>query len=207
MSTVEIQTCECSSCLEGVQDFHCKMILFASRLDEQQRRWFAGLEAIRLGRGGEKLMAEIIGLDPKTVRRGRHELEAHLEGRPTDHIRAPGAGRHAVEQNDPDLEKALLAILEPETAGDPTNLTLYKRSSLRNLKARLNASRHQVSHETIRRLLRKYDYSPKINAKEEEASAPPPTERDAQFGYIEEQKRSHMDAGEPVISVDSKKKS
>lgn len=180
--------------------------LFASRLDEQQRRWFAALEAKRIGRGGEKQMADIIGIDPKTIRRGCRELEREFDGRPIDHVRAPGGGRHAVEQDDPALEEALLGILDAETAGDPTSPMLYKRSSLRNLQARLAAAGHRVSHETIRRLLKKQGYSPKVNAKEVESSVSPP-EREQQFAQIAMQKRAHMDAGQPVISVDSKKKS
>lgn len=207
MPVVEVHVCECPSCRENEQADHHALNLFASRLDEQQRRWFAALEAKRLGHGGEKLVAEIIGIDPKTIRRGRRELDGQLEGRPIEHIRAAGGGRHAVESDDPELEKALLAILEPETSGDPMGSPLYKRSSLRNLQARLAAAGHQVSHETVRRLLKKLCYSPRVNAKEDEESSVPPEERDAQFAYIEEQKRAHKDAGEPVISVDSKKKS
>lgn len=206
MSKVEVHACECATCMAGMLEYHNKIILFASRLDEQQCRWFAGLEAMRMGRGGETRMAEIIGLDPKTIRRGRRELEANLEGRPVDGVRAPGAGRHAVEQQDPSIEDDLVGLVEPETAGNPMVVVLYKRSSLRNLRDRLKEKGHAVSHPTVGRLLRKLDYSTKVNAKEEEESAAPPADRDAQFGHVEEQKRAHMDAGEPVISVDSKKK-
>jgi len=73
------------------------MMLVFSRLDEQQRRWFAALESNRFGRGGDTLLAQITGLDEKTIRRGREELAASLEGRPTDRVRLPGGGRPAVE--------------------------------------------------------------------------------------------------------------
>jgi hypothetical protein len=72
-----------------------------SRLDEQQRRWYAALEAQRHGHGGLKLVAEITGLDEKTIRRGRDELERDLSGRPRDRVRLPGAGRPRVEKKSP----------------------------------------------------------------------------------------------------------
>jgi hypothetical protein len=69
-----------------------------SRLDEQQRRWYAGVEANRHGRGGTRLVSQITGLDEKTIRRGREELSLDLAERPDDRIRLPGAGRPSVEK-------------------------------------------------------------------------------------------------------------
>jgi hypothetical protein len=77
------------------------MILLFSRLDENQRRWFAALESKRLGHGGERLLAQITGLDEKTIRRGREELDASLVDNPPDRIRRPGGGRPAVEKKTP----------------------------------------------------------------------------------------------------------
>lgn len=206
MSSREIHACKCPSCQAGEQKFHYEINLFVSRLDEQQRRWFVALEALRLGYyGGESQMARITGFDPKTIRRGRRELEAELEDRPPEHVRQAGAGRPTVEQRDPALEKTLIEVMEPETAGDPMVAVLYKRSSLRNLSARLKAAGHPASHPTVKRLLKKLGYSPKVNARRKDAKVSPP-ERDAQFKHIEDQKHEHMEAGEPVISVDSKKK-
>jgi hypothetical protein len=74
------------------------MNLFLSRLDEQQRRWYVGLEAERLGHGGDRLLAAITGLDEKTIRRGRQELAAELAQRPADRVRLPGGGRPPVEK-------------------------------------------------------------------------------------------------------------
>jgi hypothetical protein len=202
---VQVHVCECSSCKDGEQELHHEINLFVSRLDEQQRRWFAALEAKRLGIGGVNEVALITGIGTKTVRRGCVELDADLEGRPVERARGPGGGRHAVEQQDPAIEKDLLEVLEPETAGNPMVVVLYKRSSLRNLRDRLKEKGHAISHPTVGRLLRKLDYSPKANVRRKEAKVSPP-EREAQFAHIEEQKREHLDAGEPVISVDSKKK-
>jgi hypothetical protein len=74
------------------------MNLLCSRLDEQQRRWFAAIESKKLGHGGDTRLALIVGLHVDTIRRGREELEAHLVGRPTDRIRTPGAGRPPVKK-------------------------------------------------------------------------------------------------------------
>ena len=74
------------------------MNVLLSRLDEQQRRWYAALEATRLGHGGERLMSRITGLDPQTIRRGRRELRAELSERPAEHVRTPGAGRPRAEK-------------------------------------------------------------------------------------------------------------
>ena len=74
------------------------MNLLLSRLDEQQRRWYVALEADRLGHGGDRLLAQITGMDEKTIRRGRQELAAGLTDRPADRVRLPGGGRPASEK-------------------------------------------------------------------------------------------------------------
>ncbi len=101
MTTTDIPPCGCPACQQpgdhADRGLHRQMILVFSRLDEQQRRWFAALESNRLGWGGDTLLAQITGLDEKTIRRGREELAASLAGRPTDRVRLPGGGRPAVE--------------------------------------------------------------------------------------------------------------
>ena len=72
-----------------------------SRLDEQQRRWYAALESFKIGSGGIILMSQITGLDPKTIRRGRQELESELQERPTERVRLPGGGREKAEKKHP----------------------------------------------------------------------------------------------------------
>ena len=74
------------------------MNLFLSRLDEQQRRWYAALESMRVGHGGDRLMSLITGMDEKTIRRGRRELDASLAGRPIDQVRVPGGGRRKSQE-------------------------------------------------------------------------------------------------------------
>jgi hypothetical protein len=102
MSVPPVHQCECVHCRQPLphpdQARHAQMNLFLSRLDEQQRRWYVALEADRLGHGGERLLAQITGLDEKTIRRGREELAAGLADRPADRVRLPGGGRPLVEK-------------------------------------------------------------------------------------------------------------
>jgi len=97
-----INECQCARCQDPEEHpekrLHRQMNLFLSRLDEQQRRWYVALESFRLGRGGVRLLAQITGLDEKTIWRGRREVEEELEGRPTDRVRQPGGGRPRVEK-------------------------------------------------------------------------------------------------------------
>jgi transposase len=206
-----VHKCECRKCAarkpHPERALHHQINLLVSRLDEQQRRWYVALEAKRVGHGGDRLLAEITGVSEHTIRRGRRELDSELAERPLDHARTPGGGRPAREEQDPALEPALEALVAPETAGDPMGRRAKaKRSSLRHLSAALTAAGHPVSHPTVGRLLRTLGYSPKANARRTEARSSP-LERDAQFRHIEEQKREFLARGDPIISVDTKKKS
>lgn len=98
----EIAQCECEQCQQEDDHpdraLHTRMNLLLSRLDENQRRWYAALEAQRLGHGGDRLVAQITGLDEKTIRRGRAELNAELRDCPEGRVRRPGAGRPPTEK-------------------------------------------------------------------------------------------------------------
>ena len=100
-----IYQCQCPPCQQGdnqqVQLLHQQINLVMSRLDEQQRRWYAAVEANRHGHGGIKLVSQITGLDEKTIQRGQQELALDLENRPVDRIRLPGAGRPSSEKKSP----------------------------------------------------------------------------------------------------------
>jgi hypothetical protein len=97
MADVTVHSCQCPNCQAG-QDhgdrkLHHQINLLMSRLDEQQRRWLAALESQKVGYGGDTLLALITGLHVDTIRRGREELDADLDGRAADRVRNPGAGR------------------------------------------------------------------------------------------------------------------
>lgn len=96
-----VHECGCAACRAGdhpERDDHRQLNALLGRLDEQQRRWVAGREALRLGYGGFQRIAEITGLHPETIRRGRDELEEELRDRPAGRVRLPGGGRPRVEK-------------------------------------------------------------------------------------------------------------
>lgn len=106
MPKTEVYVCQCPHCQQEAfhpdKELHWQMNLFLSRLDEQQRRWYVAMESNRIGVGGDQLMSQITGMDAKTIRRGRQELEAGLVDQPTERIRLPGGGRPPVEKKSSD---------------------------------------------------------------------------------------------------------
>lgn len=105
MQDATIHVCECPTC-RGTEphpdkQLHHRMNLLLSRMDEQQRRWYVGLESMRAGRGGDALLCQITGVNAETIRRGRRELEGDLEDRPIDRIRLEGGGRPPVGKKIP----------------------------------------------------------------------------------------------------------
>lgn len=208
MSVSGVHQCECEVC-QSKEDHRDKVVhhqinVFMSRLDEQQRRWYAALEALRMGHGGIKKMSHITGLSEPTIRRGERELEQGMKGLPTDRVRLPGAGRPLVEKKQPEVERAISELVEDEIAGDPQNGRRWIRRSLRKLKDALSKQNFQLSCQTIRRLLHKQDIAPKSNLKRLVSN--PHKDRDLQFQYIQAQRKAFQAVGWPIISVDTKKK-
>ncbi len=171
-------------------------------LDERQRRLVAGAEARALGHGGIRVVARAAGMREGTVSRGVAELEAGEE--PLGRVRRPGGGRKRLADLDPGLRPALLALVEPDMRGDPMSPLRWTARSLRVLAAELGRQGHQVSADTVADLLHEEGFSLQGNAKALEGSQHP--DRDGQFRYINEQVKDHLRAGDPVVSVDTKKK-
>ena len=171
-------------------------------LDERQRRLLLGTEAAELGRGGVKAVAEATGAHPDTVARGKRELEGQPE--PQARVRAPGGGRKKLTETDPELSSELSALVDPETRGDPMSLLVWTTKSTKNLAGALAALGHPVSDRTVARMLRAMGFSLQANSKVTEGRQH--QDRDAQFRYLAEQVSQHVNAGQPVISVDAKKK-
>jgi hypothetical protein len=171
-------------------------------LDERQRRLLLGAEARALGHGGIRLVARAAGVREATVAAGVYELEAGEE--PLGRARRPGGGRKRAAEADPGLVPALLALVEPDERGDPMSPLRWTVKSTRTLAAELAAQGHQVGADTVGDLLREQGFSLQGNARVLEGRQHP--DRDGQFRYIREQARAHQDAGQPVISVDTKKK-
>jgi hypothetical protein len=171
-------------------------------LDERQRRLLMGAEARALGHGGIRLVARAAGVREATVSLGVSEMEAGPE--PLGRVRRPGGGRKRSADTDPGLVPALLALVEPEERGDPVSPLRWTTKSTRTLAGELARQGHRVSANTVGGLLCEQGFSLQANAKTIEGSRHP--DRDAQFRYISGQVKDHQDAGDPVISVDAKKK-
>src|SRR5215472_2166652 len=171
-------------------------------LDERQRRLLLGAEARALGHGGIRLVAGAAGVREATVSLGAAELESGAE--PLGRARRAGGGRKRAAETDPGLVPALLALVQPDERGDPESPLRWTTASTRELAGELTAQGHKVCAETVHRLLRAQGFSLQANAKTIEGTRHP--DRDGQFGYINAQARAFAAAGDPVISVDTKKK-
>jgi len=171
-------------------------------LDERQRRLLLGTEAAELGRGGVKVVAAATGAHPDTVARGRREVEGQVE--PARRVRAPGGGRKKLAETDPGLAGQLVALVDPETRGDPMSLLVWTTKSTKNLAGALTQMGHPVSDRTVARMLRALGFSLQANTKVTEGRQH--EDRDAQFRYLAAQVAEHAGAGQPVVSVDAKKK-
>ena len=172
-------------------------------LNERGRRRYAAAEALAAGRGGISAVSQITGVARSTIGRGLMELRDGATAEP-DRVRRPGGGRKPLMVKDATLLDDLRSLVEPSTRGDPQAALLWTAKSLRNLAAGLRELGHQISYSVVRELLRSLGYSLQANRKTREGGNHP--DRDAQFGYINEQVKAALAAGEPAISVDTKKK-
>ncbi|WP_239109718.1 ISAzo13 family transposase [Streptomyces coelicoflavus] len=188
---------------EGIETvLAAKFQALLPHLDERQRRLAIGAEARSLGHGGIRLVAAAAGVQEGTVSRGVAELESGEA--PLGRVRRPGGGRKKTTELDAGLRPALLALVEPDERGDPMSPLRWTTKSTRKLAAELTRQGHRVSADTVAGLLREEGFSLQGNAKTIEGTQHP--DRGAQFHYLNEQARDHRDAGDPVISVDTKKK-
>ena len=175
----------------------------SGHLDERQLRIAAGAMVLTLDRhGAAKAVAEASGLSAKTVQKGAREVDEGIE--PATRVRSPGAGRKTVEESQPGLAEALDKLIDPETRGDPMCPLRWTTKSTRVLADEMTAQGYPVSHSTLAKVLAGMGYSLQAPAKTREGADHP--DRDAQFRYLDRLVRAHMAAGEPVISVDGKKK-
>ena len=173
-------------------------------LNERQQRLALAVEARLLGHGGVRAVARVAGVSETTVRRGVFELEAGEEPFPPGRARRLGGGRKPAARQDPDLVPALLALVEPDERGDPMSPLRWTTKSLRHLADELTRQGHPVSAPTVGRLLKGEGFSLQANAKTLEGAQHP--DRDAQFRYLNQQVKAHQADGEPVVSVDTKKR-
>jgi hypothetical protein len=185
--------------------------LMRERLDERQRRAFAAAEAKVIGRGGVSQVAAATGVARNTILAGMQELEGSsnefMSGTAlarAGSTRRSGGGRKAATHKDPSLVPDLLALVDPTSRGDPESALRWTCKSLRVLADELKAGGHVISHVVVGRLLKDQGYSLQANAKVIEGNQSP--DRNAQFEHINTTVTAALRAGQPVISVDTKKK-
>ncbi|MGH3502259.1 MAG: ISAzo13 family transposase [Nocardioidaceae bacterium] len=176
----------------------------APLLDERQRRCWLGVEARAVGRGGVSLVARATGASRSTVSAAVRELSDQAMAAPAGRVRRAGAGRPAVTANDPALVAALETLVDPATRGDPMSPLRWTSKSTRTLAAELAGQGHPVGERTVAKLLHGAGYSLQGARKTREGGRH--LDRDAQFGYLAEHVNAHLVDGQPVISVDTKKK-
>ena len=175
----------------------------ASTLDERALRLLAATEAEALGYGGVSQVSRITGLARSTILRGQQEL-VHPPAAPTGRIRRPGGGRKKVSALDPTVMEELERLVEPLSRGDPMSPLRWSCKSIRSLAETLQRSGHPTSHRWVWAALHEMNYSLQGNRKMEEGEQH--LDRNAQFEHINGKVAREMRAGNPVVSVDTKKK-
>ena len=179
-----------------------KYVAVAPVLDERSRRRWAAAESKAIGYGGDALVSSATGLARETIRKGRREI-ARGEA-PTGRIRAPGAGRPGIEQDQPGIMAAVEALVDALTRGDPTSPLRWTCKSRAKLTAALTEQGWRVSSTTVGRLLHCLGYRLQSVRKRREGVTHP--DRNAQFEHINQTADEYLTSGEPVMSVDTKKK-
>ena len=173
-------------------------------LDERGRRRFAAAEARSAGWGGVSALSRITGMARSTIGRGLAELRGAATEVAPGRVRRAGGGRKKLTSGDATLLDDLRELVEPATRGDPQAPLLWTNKSQRHLAAASGSLGHRIGHNAVASLLRELGYSLQSNRKTREGSNHP--DRDAQFGYINAQTSEALTAGQPAISVDTKKK-
>ena len=188
--------------MDRVKAMRNKLDQMWPHLNERSRRMLAGAEALQIGYGGVSLVSQACGLSRVTVTKAIRELQETpiAEGR----IRRSGGGRRPLTELDPGLTSALEALVEPMTRGDPMSPLRWTCKSTRTLARELTRAQHPISHEKVAQLLWDKGYSLQGNRKTEEGEDHP--DRDAQFRHINREVKRALAKGQPVISVDTKKK-
>jgi hypothetical protein len=191
----------------AIEQIELKYRSLVSVLDERARRHWAAAEARAYGWGGVSAVSDATGMSPNTIRKGLAELEAR-ESDPaaevSTRLRKPGGGRKRLTETDPQLSVALDRLVAPLTRGDPESPLRWTCKSTRHLAQELSRQGHPISARAVAHLLQVAGYSLQGNRKTLEGTAHP--DRNAQFEHINAQVKRFQQRGQPVISVDTKKK-
>ena len=187
--------------MSKAEELERKYTLLFPHLNERQKHLIAAFDAQQLGRGGISIVSRATGFSRPTIYRAIESLSQ--PPLPVERVRHSGAGRKTLVSHDPHLVRALEALIDPDTRGDPMSPLRWTCKSTRVLARLLTAQGHPVSYMTVAQLLHDLHYSLQGNAKTKEGKQHP--DRDAQFRYIQRQGESFLARGWPVISIDTKK--
>jgi len=185
------------------ETLRAKYEALAPTLTERGRRLWAAAEARALGWGGIAAVSRATGISRPTIWRGLKELESGEQLEPGQ-VRRPGAGRKRAVERDPGLLSAIERLVEPTASGDPERPMRWTHKSLRKVAAELQALGHPISHRRLADVLRDIGYTLQSNRKAQEGRGHP--DRDGQFHHINARVVEQQGRGQPVISVDCKKK-
>jgi transposase len=173
------------------------------QLNERQKRLLLASEAISYGRGGIAKAQRISGVSKNTIKRGIAELKTGIKN--DGRVRNIGGGAKYIEEKHPDIENKIRKLVDGTTYGNPERVLSHTTESLRKITKELNQQGIIVSHETVGKILEAMGYSKQANQKMLQVGEPHP-DRNAQFGHINDTAKKYLEAGDPVISVDTKKK-
>lgn len=179
-----------------------KLSILLPSLNEKQRRLLVGAEAIALGYGGIKFLSDITGMSKNTIARGVRNIEKGDED--ASRIRVKGSGRKKLTNKHPEIKQCIEDLIEPGTRGDPESPLRWTCKSVRNISDFLRGKGYSVSRQSVARILREMEYSLQGNRKTKEGKDHP--DRDKQFRFISKICNQFLSKGDPVISVDTKKK-
>jgi Rhodopirellula transposase DDE domain len=186
--------------MENESDLRRRYKTLFKHLDERQRRLLVAADAKQLDRGGISMVTRASGLSRPTIYKGLQELQEKPLGR----VRREGGGRKYIEESDPTILRRLEELIAPATRGDPMSPLRWTSKSTRHLEQTLNQEGYEVSRATVALLLYELGYSLQGASKTLEGKQHP--DRNAQFEYINKMTKCFFRKGDPVISVDTKKK-
>jgi len=193
------------NCLITKKQLLKKYLGIKHSLNERTRRLWCASEAIAIGKHGVAMVSSVTKITPPTIYAGIRELKRKPNRKKSgQRIRKKGGGTKTILSKQPEISKELESLAEPATKGDPMSPLLWVSKSLRNLSRELNKKGYNAGYTTVSNLLKDAGYSLQLNRKERDGKSVP--DRNAQFEHINEQAKTFLREGQPVISVDTKKK-
>jgi hypothetical protein len=189
---------------EAFLAMRARLTVLLPRLNERDRRTAMATEAISWGRGGISAVHRATGASRTTIRRGMAELADDEPAQSSRRVRAPGAGRKKAEVANPKLLDTLNSLVEPQTQGNPESPLRWTTKSTRNLARELTEMGHRVSHSVVAKILGSLGSTLQRTRKTPDGQQP--SDRDAQFRYINRLAEQFLAGGDPVLSIDTNKK-